>query len=97
MPHYQPETAFKLYSRAMASLDLATGLVSTKDKPDHATVGPTSVRDVTNVPPSIPDSVCYVEEYPISASCTQNQIAAIADGSAVVVNGVVVEPKPVRP
>ncbi|KAF3021516.1 hypothetical protein E8E14_012011 [Neopestalotiopsis sp. 37M] len=92
----QPETAYQLFMRTIFGKDLATGStdVTTTAAADsyYSTQGPASVFNVTNEPPLDPGSECFVLIYPFTGSCTDEQIAALYDGSAVIENNVVVSP-----
>ncbi|KAI4599776.1 hypothetical protein KJ359_001512 [Pestalotiopsis sp. 9143b] len=92
----QPETAYQLFTRTIFGRDLATGskdLCDSDSSETYSTAGPASVFDVTNVPPADPGSVCYVRLFPLTGYCSDEQIAALYDGSAVVDEyGVVVDP-----
>jgi hypothetical protein len=48
VPAYQPETAYKIFTRALFNQDIATGNVSTASEPDYATSGPDNVFNITN-------------------------------------------------
>lgn len=91
---YQPETMYHVFERAMSRRDVATGVVRLSKTPDYASKGPHSVRNVTNEVPEPELSTCYVAE--ASVSCTDEQLAALADGSAVVEDSVVVKPAGTR-
>ncbi|KFH42341.1 Carboxypeptidase S1 A-like protein [Hapsidospora chrysogenum ATCC 11550] len=88
---YQPETMYHVFGRAMSRRDVATGKVDLSETTDYASDGPRSVRNVTNELPEPELSVCHVDKAPIS--CTSEQLAALADGSALVEYGIVVEPE----
>jgi hypothetical protein len=78
----------------MSRRDVATGKVDLSETTDYASDGPQSVRNVTNEVPEPELSVCHVDKATIS--CTPEQLAALADGSAVVEYGIVVEPEGTR-
>lgn len=90
----QPETMYHVFERAMSRRDVATGKVNLSEKPDYASSGPQSVRNVTNKVPEPERSTCYLGLAPIS--CTVEQLAALADGSAVVEDWIVVKPEGTR-
>jgi hypothetical protein len=92
---YQPETLSRLFERTMFGRDVATGEVDLSESPDYATTGPASVQDVINEVPEPQSNVCIVQEAP--NSCTKEQMAALADGSAIVENFRVVDPKGAPP
>lgn len=91
---YQPETMYHVFERAMSRRDVATGEVDLSETTDYASDGPLSVRNVTNEIPEPELSVCHVDKAFIS--CTPEQLAALADGSAVVEYGIVVKPEGTR-
>ena len=86
VPAYQPETAYQIFFRAMFNRDVATGSVQLSD--NYSTSGPQSVRNIKNVAPKNPATVCYVLD--LQDSCTDEQIQSVLDGSAVVKNYIVV-------
>lgn len=92
MGYYQPETAYQIFTRTILGQDVATGLVSLDDSPDYATEGPATIFDVKNEPPAPIPAECYVLSYPLTLSCTDEQIEALLEGTAVVENNVVVSP-----
>ncbi|OKL57635.1 hypothetical protein UA08_07173 [Talaromyces atroroseus] len=90
VPAYQPETMFKIFSRIMNSKDIATGKVPLDEVRDYSTSGPSStleIKDLLPVPPSI---VCYTID--MSSTCTEEQTAALLNGTAIVEDYVVVWP-----
>lgn len=89
IPSYQPETAYKMFMRALFNHDIATGEVDTAGKPDYSTEGPDSTWHLKNTPP--PDLVrfCYLRD--IDATCTDDQWGAIVNGSATISNGIFVD------
>lgn len=88
---YQPETMSKVFERAMSRRDVATGEIDLTKNQDYSSQGPLSVRNVTNELPEANVNICYVLE--ASHTCTPKQLLALGDGSAVVKDWVVVEPK----
>jgi len=90
---FQPETVYRIFQRAMNGLDVATGTVKTyeNDSPVYKTIGPGTVRNATVLPPLL-EMECYT--WAANSTCTVEQTAALADGSAVVKDYVVVEPAP---
>ncbi|KAK5000157.1 hypothetical protein LTR66_000930 [Elasticomyces elasticus] len=98
---YQPETAYRIFNRAMHNKDIATGLVSLS--PDsfyianssvtvYSTAGPHSVRNIINLLPCPMPFECNI--WDIQPSCTVEQITALLAGTAIVKDYIVVEPKP---
>ncbi|KAF4468384.1 Carboxypeptidase S1 like A [Fusarium albosuccineum] len=92
---YQPETMYRIFERAMFGRDIATGKVNLAQDKDYTTTGPKNVDGVKNRVEEAPDNKCFVRLAP--ASCTDEQLQALADGTAVVKDWVVVEPKGVKP
>ncbi len=89
IPAYQPETAYRLFTRALFNRDLATGAADTAADPDYATAGPPDTWAIKNEPP--PDLVrfCYVRD--LSSTCTEDQYQGILNGSATIAHGIVVD------
>ncbi|KAK1140985.1 hypothetical protein N8T08_009731 [Aspergillus melleus] len=90
---YQPETFYRIFSRIMASKDIATGeewLIN--DYPGrYQTRGPHSSFGIKNVMPEPAEPVCYTLD--MSTTCTGGQKEALVNGTAVVRDFVVAEPK----
>lgn len=79
----------------MSGLDIATGREMSdarlgQSSDIYETVGPKTVRNATDVLPSEYKMECYT--WAISDTCTEEQIAALAAGTAVVRDYVVVDP-----
>ncbi|PLB44803.1 carboxypeptidase S1 [Aspergillus steynii IBT 23096] len=90
---YQPETFFRIFSRIMASKDIATGeewLIDDYSE-TYRTRGPHSSFGVKNVMPEPAEPVCYTLD--MMTTCTEGQKEALVNGTAVVRDFVVVEPK----
>lgn len=88
--YYQPETVYRIFDRAMSGRDVGTGEVEASE--GYSSEGPETVFDVKHELPESRDVVCYL--YDVQVTCTPNQIQALEDGTAVVVDFVVVEPRP---
>ncbi|KAI1149593.1 carboxypeptidase S1 [Nemania diffusa] len=86
IPSYQPETAYRLFNRALRNLDLATGTVDTAANPGYATNGTADTWAIKNE--NLPDPVHYCYLWDVEDTCTDAQIQSILDGSAVIVSGV---------
>ncbi|KAI2602719.1 carboxypeptidase S1 [Hypoxylon sp. NC1633] len=87
VPSYQPKTAFNILERAMNHKDIATG--NTTADSNYSTEG--SFRSETTFPqPPVPPYKCYLRG--MASTCADNQIQAIKNGSAVIENGVIIEP-----
>ncbi|KAF2028435.1 alpha/beta-hydrolase [Setomelanomma holmii] len=85
---YQPETAFRIFQRALFNLDIATGNTSTTASPGYAAKGPKDVYNITNEPVVDPGSQCYVLD---RDTCTEEQWEAVMNGTALVRNWIVVD------
>ncbi|KAF2865051.1 Alpha/Beta hydrolase protein [Massariosphaeria phaeospora] len=88
VPAYQPETAYKIFQRALFNFDIATGYVSTTQNADYATKGPADTFNITNEPVTLPGSQCYVLD---KDQCTAEQWESVEDGSALVREWIVVD------
>ncbi|KAF2659029.1 alpha/beta-hydrolase [Lophiostoma macrostomum CBS 122681] len=88
VPAYQPETAYRIFMRALFNFDIATGNTSTLQNSNYSTTGPDNVYNITNEPIKDPGSQCYVLD---SAQCTTEQWASVVNGSAEVRNWIVVD------
>jgi carboxypeptidase C (cathepsin A) len=88
VPAYQPETAFKIFTRALFNYDIATGNVSIAENPSYATTGPKDVYDIKNEPVVEPGSQCYVLD---QGQCTVEQWETVMNGTALIKNWIVVD------
>ncbi|KAH9872869.1 hypothetical protein J1614_005263 [Plenodomus biglobosus] len=88
VPAYQPETAYRIFQRALFNLDIATGNTSTLANPAYSTTGPSDVSNITNEPVVDPGSQCYVLD---RGQCTNEQWETVMDGSALIRNWIVVD------
>ncbi|KAF2004374.1 alpha/beta-hydrolase [Amniculicola lignicola CBS 123094] len=88
VPAYQPETAFKIFQRALFNFDIATGNIRTADAPNYATKGPDNVFNITNESVTFPGAQCYVLD---RDQCTEEQWKTVEDGTALVRNWIVVD------
>jgi carboxypeptidase C (cathepsin A) len=88
VPAYQPETAFKIFQRALFNYDIATGNISTTENPDYGTKGPKDVFDIKNKPVVDPGSQCYVLD---QGQCTADQWETVMNGTALIKNWIVVD------
>ncbi|KAL9619884.1 MAG: hypothetical protein Q9160_005531 [Pyrenula sp. 1 TL-2023] len=82
VPSYQPETAYRIFMRALFNHDIATGTVDTASNGDYGTQGPSDVFRIKNEDPPEPEHFCYILD--AGATCTEEEIESIADGTAVV-------------
>ncbi|KAI5864095.1 serine carboxypeptidase [Durotheca rogersii] len=87
IPSYQPETAYRMFLRALGNRDIATGEVDLVGAADeYSTVGPADTWAIRNEDlPDVPH-FCYVYD---ASTCTDSQIEAVVNGSAVIVDGIV--------
>lgn len=84
----------KLFERAMFGRDVATGKINLAQNRNYSTTGPMSVADVKNRVTETVENMCFVR---LPESCTDEQLAALADGTAVVKDWIVVEPRGKKP
>lgn len=74
----------------MNNLDIATGKTPTANGADiYATTGQMDTWAVKNVVPPVPEPTCYV--LALSATCSNDQIERITNGTARIENYVLVE------
>ncbi|KAI3327522.1 carboxypeptidase S1 [Xylariaceae sp. AK1471] len=86
IPSYQPETAYKMFIRALTNKDIATGTADTVANPSYATNGTADTWAIKNKNPDDPVHYCYL--YDVASTCTDEQAESIMNGSAVIVNGI---------
>jgi hypothetical protein len=87
IPAYQPETAYKIFMRALFNHDIATGTETLTD--DYSTKGLANSWSVKDVPPESEQSFCYT--YALSSTCTDEQIEAVEAGTAVIQNYILID------
>lgn len=93
MAAYQPETVYQIFQRSMFGKDVATGEVPSNC--DYSSEGPVSVLEIKNDVPGVTDeNQCYT--YSPTDTCTDEQLQALADGSAEIRDFVVVCPAGAR-
>ncbi|KAF2813710.1 alpha/beta-hydrolase [Mytilinidion resinicola] len=86
----QPETVYQIFNRAMFYKDVSTGHHNIETGKGYKSKGPASAwgfKDVLPPPPPPECSISYA-----STSCSEDQLAALANGTAVVENNIVVQP-----
>ncbi|CAH0020958.1 unnamed protein product [Clonostachys rhizophaga] len=89
VPAYQPETAYQIFNRALFNRDIATGEIDTATNTTYATEGPSDTFHIrSEVPPQYGD-FCYILD---TGSCSDRQIAALRDGTAIIKDYIVIEP-----
>jgi hypothetical protein len=69
---------------------VATGKIAVGSNSGYSTSGPMDTLSVRNTAPPSPPSVCYI--YAIGLTCLPDEVAALANGTAVVKDYVVVRP-----
>ncbi|KAI0881812.1 carboxypeptidase S1 [Annulohypoxylon maeteangense] len=89
VPAYKPKEAYNIVRRSMQGLDIATGTIAVTG--DYSTDGLIE-SDQTFPPPDAYPMKCYLRF--MSSTCADNQISAVEDGSAHILNGVIVDPDP---
>ncbi|KAI0202606.1 carboxypeptidase S1 [Astrocystis sublimbata] len=87
IPSYQPETAYKMFYRALHNRDIATGEIDTAANKEYQTNGTQDTWAIKNEDPEDPVHFCYV--WDVEATCSEEQIESIQNGSAVIVSGIV--------
>ena len=85
----QPETIYRILTRAMHNVDIATGNISLVENTTYKTTGPSSSFEIKNKVPPFPEPTCYVLE--ILATCTDDQFESLLDGTAVVHDYIVID------
>lgn len=75
--------------RALTNRDIATGTISTADNETYSTSGTPSTWQIKNEAPEPPAPTCYVRA--LLASCTEDQIVAVLNGTALVRNWIVID------
>lgn len=88
VPAYQPETAYRIFQRALFNFDISTGNISMIDNPTYSTKGPEKVDDIKNEVVILPGSQCYVLD---KDQCTAEQWETVENGAALVRNWIVVD------
>ena len=81
VPYYQPETAYRIFQRAIANTDIATGQTHLGGPSEYSTSGPDDIAQIKNAVPMIPPSVCYM--WNVAGTCTKEQMMMLANGTAI--------------
>lgn len=81
VPYYQPETAYRIFTRVMTNLDVSIGKISTTKVKDYHTNGPSNIFNHKNKLPTYPAAQCYL--WDILETCTPDQGAAFSAGTAI--------------
>jgi len=82
VPSYQPETAYRIFSRAIFGKDIATGTVTTSNNANYSTVGSSTTFEVKNQDLGSPSPQCYV--LALADTCTDDQVASIMNGTGLI-------------
>ncbi|KAL9112438.1 MAG: hypothetical protein Q9227_003280 [Pyrenula ochraceoflavens] len=85
VPAYQPEVAYQIFQRAISGLDIATGSKNVDE--DYGTRGGCSAWHGRTGMPRAPQPECYIWDV---ATCTSAHRQALANGSAMVRDSIVV-------
>jgi len=86
-PAYSPETSFRIFERTVRGVDIATGELPANQ--NYSSVGPAkSTTKTPNEGPGDPP-ICYL---PTFNGCTDDQIAALGNGTALVKDYLVIDP-----
>lgn len=88
---YQPETVANIFYRAMFGHDVATGEIELSQNSSYSTEGAMNIRNVKKDTPELIENVCYV--YAPIEKCTDEQLAALGNGTAETENWIVTSPK----
>ena len=88
---FQRETVSRIFERAMFRKDVATGKVELTGEEKYQSKSKADVRDVRNKLPASSDSVCYV--FQPADTCTEEQKAALLNGTAETEDWVVTSPQ----
>ncbi len=89
IPAYQPETAYRIFQRAIFGNDIATGNISTNSNQTYSSQGPSSSFQFKNVAPESPKAQCYILNLP--GTCTADQQDSVLNGSALVHDYIVID------
>jgi carboxypeptidase C (cathepsin A) len=84
LPFYQPETAYRIFNRALFNLDIGTGTnpVTSSNGSLYSSKGAIDTMSIKNTPPQQPLQYCYVLDP--QSYCTDDQISSIQNGTAVI-------------
>lgn len=90
IPSYQPETAYRIFMRALFNKDIATGEEDTyADGEVYQSEGPPDTWAYKNEDPPDPIRFCYTLDP--TTLCSDEQIESIQNGTAVIRNYIVVD------
>ena len=88
-PSYQPEASYDIFNRALFNRDVATGKVNIIKNPDYHTEGPSDTFHIRSEKPPQYKQFCYILD---PSTCTEEQVAALRAGTAVIENLIIVDP-----
>jgi hypothetical protein len=89
VPAYQPETAYRIFTRALFNKDVATGKINTATNSSYSTQGPSDTLSFRSEDPSQPKGLCYILDP--SSTCTSEQQDAILAGDALIHNWILID------
>lgn len=82
VPAYQPETAYRIFQRAIFGNDIATGTLSASNNASYSTVGSSTTFEVKNRDLGSPSPQCYV--LALATTCTDEQMRNVIAGIGLV-------------
>jgi carboxypeptidase C (cathepsin A) len=88
VPAYQPETAYRIFMRALFNRDIATGEVDTAGNGSYHTTGPSDTLAIKNEVPEPEIMFCYTRD---TSTCTDEQVESLKNGTAVVRDWIIVD------
>ena len=89
VPAYQPETAYRIFTRTLFNMDVATGMVATAKNASYATTGLADTWHIKNDLPKQPLHFCYTLD--LADTCTQEQVYAVGNETVTVKDWIVVD------
>ena len=90
IPSYQPETAYRIFMRALFNRDISTGVEATyTDGTAYKSSGLADTWSIKNEDPADPTHFCYVLDP--TTLCSEDQIASIENGTALIRNYILVD------
>lgn len=87
---YQPETVYRIFKRSTFGLDIATGQVKISAGEFYSSKGPSNIFHVKNKLPEGLAPMCFLYQAP--KSCTDVQLEALENGTAVVRDFIIISP-----
>lgn len=91
IPSYQPETAYKIFTRALFNYDIATGLESTAGTEEGQIYTSTGRPDPDVQLEPTGQELTYCYTYAPSGTCQPEQIEALQNGTAEICNWLVID------